>query len=440
MSPSLSRTWLLVLLALVATPANAQTPFTLQDAFQRAIHNHPTIQQAVARMDGARAQMDVARNAWLPTANLDANWQLATFNRTSTGVTAGLPSPTPSYAPNTLLNASVSGRWTAWDFGRTSANVGAADQTVAATLEDIRAAKAALWQGIASAWVSVMAADASLQVLRAGRDQLQRSRDNVAQQVKLRARAEVDLFKVEADLAAAEGDVLRAEEAARGQRTALAVAIGEPRVPTETLASPEFPLPPDVVPQANDATVDLLTLRAVENRPEFAALRARLAASRSTLLALERVLRPSVYVGAQGSAGGPALDNLAINYALTLGISFPLASLWTQKPVITDTAAQIRNLQATQDAQVLQLRGQLNLALMQWLQAGKRVPVAEHQAKYAEAAHKAASARYQAGAGLWLEVADAETGITKARLAVVQAQLDVATAQAQLLYLVGLVN
>ena len=428
----------LVVSGLLALPAHAQTAFTLQDAFARAIANHPNVAQAVARLESARAQVSVARNAYLPTATADANWQLGTSNRTSSGATAGLPSPTPSYAPTSAFSASVTARWTAWDFGKTTANVEAAEQSTSASLDDIRAAKAALWQGLASTWVAVMAADATLGVVQAGRDQLVRDRDSVQLQVKLRARAELDLLKAEADLASAEGDVLRAEESARGQRTALAVAIGEPRIPTETLAAPELQLAPlGVADVLDDATVDRLTALAVNNRPEFAALRARLAAQQATVLALERVVRPAVYVGAQGSAAGPAVDNLAVNYALTLGVTFPLATTWTQTPYIRDATAQIRQLEANRDGQVLALRGQLNLALMQLVQAQKRVPVAQHQVRFAEAAHKAATERYKAGAGLWLDVADSESGVVKARLAVVQAQLDVATAQAQLLYLVG---
>ena len=131
------------------------------------------------------------------------------------------------------------------------------------------------------------------------------------------------------------------------------------------------------------------------------------------------------------------MTGLAFNYGLTVGLSFPLSTVWTQPPLIADAGAQVRALVASQDAQVLTLRGQINQAITSVIQARKRVPVAAAQVGYAEKAKDAATQRYKAGAGLWLDVADAESALLKAKLAVIQADLDVQAAIAQLAYALG---
>ena len=153
--------------------------------------------------------------------------------------------------------------------------------------------------------------------------------------------------------------------------------------------------------------------------------------------AAERAVRPNVYVSGQASATGGNLAGLAVNYGVTVGLSFPLSTVWTQPPLITDAGAQVRALVASQDAQILTLRGQINQAITSLVQARKRLPVAVAQAGYAEKAWNAATLRYKAGAGLYLDVADAESNSVKAKLAVVQAQLDVQAAVVQLAYLLG---
>ena len=187
----------------------------------------------------------------------------------------------------------------------------------------------------------------------------------------------------------------------------------------------------------DDAYLDKLLALAVQNRPEFASIRAKFEALQLLQRAAERTIRPNIYVTGQATAAGTQVSGLAFNYGVGVGLSFPLSTVWTQPSLIADANAQIRALVASQDAQVLTLRGQINQAITSLVQARKRVPVAAAQVGYSEKALEAATLRYKAGAGLWLDVADAESALRKARLAVVQAELDVEGAKAQLAYAVG---
>ncbi len=425
----------LVLFLLLPALAHAETPtsaWSLDDAYRRTILNHPNVLQAIAKSQSARAQVGVARNAWLPTASIDVNHQESTGNA---------PGGSTSFGLNPYWQTSLASKWVAWDFGKTTANMDAAEANAQVAEQDLRAARVQLWSALAQGWVGVMAADAALGVYEATLTQLQRQRDAVKQQVELRARPELDLFKAEADVAGAQGDVLRAEELARSQRLALAVAVAEPHIPPGPLAAPAFDMQAvDASALDDDARLDQLVALAVENRPEFASIRARMQALTLLERAAERAIRPNVYVSGQAGAGGPQVSGLAFNYGVTVGLAFPLSTVWTQPSVIADTGAQIRALAASQDAQILTLRGQINQAITSLVQARKRIPVAAAQASYGEKARDAATLRYKAGAGLWLDIADAESTLLKARLAVVRAELDVQAAVAQLAYALGRVG
>ena len=424
--------FLLVFIALTPSILAQDATWTLDAAYRRAIAAHPNVLQAIAKTQSARAQIDVARNAWLPTAMLDMNHQESTTN---------FPSGTTSLVPGPNWQTSLQSRWVAWDFGKTTANMAAAEANANVADQDVRAAKVQLWSALAQGWLAVMAADASLLVFQATLQQLRRQEDAVRQQVGVRARPELDLFKAQADVAGAEGDLLRAEELARSQRLGLAVAIAEPRIPPGPLPAPTFDAQiVDAAALDDDARLDEMVALAVQNRPEFASIRARMEALQLLQKAAERVVRPNVYVTGQANAAGTQLSGLAFNYGIGVGVQFPLSTVWTQPPLIVDAGAQVRALVASQDAQILTLRGQINQAITQLVQSRKRLPVAHAQVGFAEKAHAAATQRYNAGAGLWLDVADAESVLLKARLAVIQADLDVQVAKAQLAYAVGKIS
>ncbi len=430
---------LFVALCSQALPAQAaEMPATLEQAWQRALRNHPSLVAALSKLDSARAQIGTARNAWLPTASIDANHSQTMAAQASAPSTVQGSKSADSFTFTPSFQLTGSARWTAYDFGRTSASIDAAEKGALAAEQDVRALRAQLWQGVASTWLSVLGADAALDVVRAGRDQLARTRDLVTRAVSVRAKPDIDRLKAEADLAAAEGDVLRAEEVARAQRQVLAVAIGERRVAAGPVSEPVFDLgAAATVTFDDDAGIDGLLAQAVEKRPEYAALRERVAALHAQLLVAERATRPSLYVSGVTQASGTAWSDASTHVAGTVGLSVPLSALWTSGPQVSDTKAQIATLIANRDNQVLALRGQVVAALSAWLQAKKRLPVAQSQALFAQAARDAAQTRYKAGAGLWIELADAETAVIKAQLAVVQARLDQKSAEAQLQVLLG---
>lgn len=435
--------WTLALPVRAAEPVPVpQDELTLQAAFQRALKQHPSLQQAAARVDSAQALVGVARNGWLPTASLDLQRQELTGNRpprAGTAPTAFDASRRPvSYELNGFWRGQIEGKWTVFDFGRTSAQVHAANQSVQAAEADLRTAQVQLWWNVTTAYLGALASESGLRVFQLAVEQLTRTRDITRQRVEAKVRTEVDLFKAEADLAAAQGDLLRAEEAVRSARVQLGAAMGDTHAALAPLRTPVLSLAELTGEGApDDAQLDELVRTAVQNRPEYAALRARIAAQEAAVQAAQRVVRPNLYLSAQGTASGLTLDGLFYNYVLVAGVSFPLTTTWQQAPLIADARAQMRALQASEATQVLALRTALNQAVTTLVQARKRVPPSAAQVRFAQAARDAAQKRYDAGMGLMVELSDAQTAVVRAQLAQVQLELDIAQATAQLLWAVG---
>ncbi len=417
---------------------------TLDAAFQRALRQHPSLQQAAARVESAEAQVGVAGNGWLPSASIEFQHQEVTGNRpprvgTTSAAFNASRRPT-SYELNGYWSGQAQTKWTYFDFGRTTATIEAARHGVEAAQADVQTVRTQVWWNVASAYLAAYAAESGLHAFQLAVQQQTRTRDVTQQRVQARVRNELDLLKAEADLAAAQGDLLRAEEAARSARVNLAAQMGDTRITKAALQPPNFQAPELTGELDDDAQLDALVQIAVQNRPEYAALRFRMAAQEAAVKAAQRVMRPSLYVSAQGSTGGLALDGMFYNFQLAAGVSIPLATVWTQAPVIADARAQLRGLRANQDAQVLTLRSNLNLAVATLLQARKRINPAAAQVKFAEAAREAAQQRYDAGVGLQIELADAQTAVLKAQLVRVQVDLDIAQATAQLVWSVGKVQ
>lgn len=444
----LSKTKSCALVALAAaSAASSAHALTLEEALLRAERQHPQLQAARAQVQVVEARAEVARQPLLPTASLDVNHSQQTANFV----------PRPGFVPRTINVAALSqsaepfpfwqataqGRWTAWDFGRTDAQVLVQTRTAAAATADVAALRQALRFQVASAYLQALASE---QVLAQAQDarQLAATRREVARRkVEASVRPALDLQKSDADLAAAEVAVLRAEEGVRSARVALAATMGD----AGALADADPLLWPEAAAAAGEALERSVAspaerkqavADAAARRPEFAALQARVAALEADVAAQDRTIRPTLYVSAQTSVAGTALSGLVWNAGVTGGVNWGLTPLWTQSAQLQATRAQIRALQAQRDQQLLALQTDVEQARLALAQAQKRLPAVEALLKWAAEARTSATKRYEAGVATALEVSDAESQWNQARLQKTDAEVSVLVARARLAFALGL--
>ncbi len=420
-------------------------PFlTLKQAYDIAVSHNPSMAVARAGVDSAKERVGVAQVPYLPSATVEASHSESTSNYapragalpSSSGLSTAKSASSFDLSP--YWSASANTRWTAWDFGRTGASVDLARRSLDVARADLDSTRNQLWLQVAVTYLQALTADAVLASLGESERQAERNRDSAKARVEAQIRPKLDLLKAESDLAAAQVATLRAEEASRSARVALAVAMGQDRLPAGPLQVPTFPSAQLESPElGSTAWLDESVKRSAQTRPEWAALEARVAAVQTELEALDKAILPSLYVSAQASVAGIEVDALAWNYGMTGGVSLPLSTLWTRSSSMGEARARLAGVLAQRDSLLLVLRGDIDTTRTALLQARKRTKAVESSLEFSAAARDHAAGRYAAGAASLFELADAETALTQARIQKDQHTLDLSVAEARLLFALG---
>jgi outer membrane protein len=426
---------------LLAHPAWAEAPLELGQAFTQALSSHPSLAYARFQADAARAHVGVARMPLVPTASLDVSHTQTTANFIPRpgflpGKNAFVLHNSPDIAPFWL--AAATGRWNAYDFGRTQAAVDAASRGVDAAEADVLAARSDLWLAVATAYLQALAAEAALRSLVEAEAQTQRYVQLARVKVEAQVRPKLDLLKAESDEAQRHVDVLRGEEAVRSARVALGIAIGNRHTPMGPLQAPTLDVGTlEDADLEGDPRLDTLVEQALRVRPDYLALDVRIAQAEADLRALEKAANPTLYLQASTQAGGTELSNLGWNYSVQGGVNVPLSALWTQTPQVNEARGHLRALMAQRDVVRLGLRSELDQARTLLQQARKRMPAVVALLKFTEEARTHAESRYAAGVATLIELSDADAALVQARIQKVQAEVDVAVASARLLRSLG---
>ncbi|MBT8491755.1 MAG: TolC family protein [Deltaproteobacteria bacterium] len=227
----------------------------------------------------------------------------------------------------------------------------------------------------------------------------------------------VDVMRLEAAVAEAKRAEIAARTRAASVADALAVTIG---APGRTLSAiDDFPKQP----QAPAAQLGGLPEKALANRPELVALRARVRAARSSAKVERAPLYPTINaVGTfQYNTGqGPFLPKSAFFAGLTLEWNlWDWGQTWNKvKAAEADaTRAQLQGKQVADNIS-LDTRTRLREANASY----ESLRVAEVGSKAAEEAFRIQSVRFQEGATTTTELLEAETEVTRARLGLNQAR------------------
>jgi outer membrane protein len=428
----------------------AEKPLTLEEAVNLALKNYPAVRAAVEQASAARAGVGLARTSYLPRTDL--LWQ---SNRATRNNIFGLLFPqavVPSISGPVLATAngdSVWGSaggllfsWEPFDFGYRSASVKAARANVAGATAEISLTRLDVAVAAATAFLNLLANQETARAASADVDRRQVFAKTVRVLVDNELRPGADAARGDAELAQARIRQIQAEQAERVSRAVLAQAMGVAGAGVSIEAgpllatSPQAPLPETPLAAHPLAKVD-------KARTDEAAAR---------LHVLDRSYFPrfNLQSSLAGRGSGANVDGSVAtglnglgleryNWAVGMTVTFPLfdfASLRARKQI---EAANERAEAARYDQAIQDLTGQFEQARAVWegaRQIAEQTPV-ELQA--ARATESQARARYQAGLGTIVEVADAQRLLVQAeiddslaRLAVWRALFGVSAAQGDL--------
>jgi len=412
--------------------ATADTPplplrtMTLAEALGYAHAHQPAIRAALARVAAEKERAEVPRAQWLPNVGVTAQVFGATANNT-TGTylqtrdvaiprigatrTGGPSNATLRPYGSTIVAAGVNQEL--FDFGRIAAQSAAADAMVDVRKLDAETATLDIGLSVEEAFFAVDAAKAVLVAAEGAYQRSQVHRDLAAAGVHSGLRSPIELTRAEADLQRFDIERIRARGGVLVAQTVFAASVG---VPEPALDSAGDPATPSDVP-----TLGLALDRAAQRDPELLSAIARLRAQQAETRAIAADLRPDVAATAtiSGRAGGapPSSGNASVpgegflpvvpNWDVGVILSVPLFDGSVNARQRASRAfEQVRESEI--DLVREQLRERVTRAYIDVSVAQAALPGLKRASEAAVANYGQADARFKAGLGTSVELADAE--------------------------------
>lgn len=435
----LAALWFLVFGGALPAQEPAKLPgsaLTLEQCVTFASSNYPAVRASAAEVSAASSGIDLARTTYLPRADL-----LMQFNRATRNNVFGLILPNPvipaisgpvqdaSTSESTFGSAAgVLFSWEPFDFGLRSANVRVAEAMEARAKAGQAVAEYEVSLGAINAYLDAVANQQAVEAAAATVERMQVFADTARVLVESELRPGADHSRAIAELARARNEQIRAEQEAAAALATLAEWMGvagqsvqiEPRA---LLAEP----PPEANAQA-----------ALETHPLAEAQRAEVDIAHARRLSAAKEWRPTVALqsaaygrgtgartdgsfrgGAHGLA--PSEGNWAVGFSVRFNpFDYKQSRVREQIEAHHEEARQAERDRVLQELKGHQARAQIVV------NAARRI--AENTPRELEAARTLeaqAQARYRAGLGAVVEVAEAQRLLRQAEVENALARLGV---------------
>jgi outer membrane protein TolC len=424
-------------------------PLSLKDAVQRASERYPSIRVSREQVAEAAASVNLARTAFLPRVD-----GIAQMNRATTNNVFGLlfPNPVlPSISGPQIdgdQTRSVFGAalgvlvtWEPFDFGRRQADVDISASAKARAEAGVARTKLDVAAAAADAYLTALAAEQAVAAAKAGITRNKEFEKVIEALTKAELRPGADLARIQADTIQVEMQVARAEQSVAQAKALLEQYVGaavkgldatpflQPEGGANAVAVNLSAVHPQLIEQQRTIEEIVARMKAVDKGwyPKFAV--------QASAFGRGSGARVSGPFAGGGHGLYPDHGNWAVGFTATL----PLLDFKTLR--IRKEVEQLRQTRETSRKELVEreLSGKLAQAKAQVDGARRIAELAPRQLASLQSVLTQTQARYRAGLGTLLEVADAQRQLTQAeieaalaRLAVWRAELAVAYAQGDL--------
>lgn len=445
----------------VSARADVTAPLSLGEAVEIALQHSPQALAARYNAEASQARTGQARSGWLPQltsttlARGDYSYQ--------TGTAAGKETVSSfRYSSSLQLNQMI------YDFGRTGGRIGVAEAGARAAREDAEATRAQLALAAMTSYFTVLQNEALREVAYVNLEQQNRRLQQADSFFKIGTRPQIDVLIAKTAVANAQLQVVQMQGNVQIARTQLLSSLGLPEGEwAGWLNRPLVPMLPAPLPLETSATAsnvpgtpaplpDNVIDEALAQRPDFQAMKARLAQAEQQVRVAYGDYFPTLSVGGSAGVSG-SISGLNVN-ANTGGVirtdvptsgepgfslSGSLTLNWSLLSGLS-TVYAVREARALRDAAKanlealrLQVRSQLQQTALQVITARQSVDSAAAVVLQAENQLEMATGRYKAGVGNAIELGDAQLAASTARAQKVQADYGLAQARANLMWQLG---
>lgn len=404
-------------------------PLTLEAAVDLAQRNYPSIRAAQAEAAAIGGEAELARNAFLPRAEID--WQNTRATRNNVFgqffPQGAIPPISGPLLPNSSLTESAWGSgggiivsWEPFDFGLRKANVELANRMSVEAQARVVVTRLEVATAAADAFLRVVAADQAVRAARANVERMETFSKAVNTLVDNQLRPGADASRTDAETAAARNTLIQAKQGAALARVALAEAVGMAGQPIEIDSGPLL----EPAPQAS--------LTGVNEDLAVHPLALTRKASLEVIDARRKVLDRSFFprfnwqTAAFGRGSGARIDGRILN---DRGF-FPDTPNWATGLTITFTPSDFFNLrsrrrqetnyfaaeQARYDLSLQQLKAQEAGAKALYDSAREFADNAPRQLQAARETELRVRKRYEAELGTVTDVAEAQRLLAEAEV------------------------
>jgi outer membrane protein TolC len=420
---------------------------SLPEAISYAKAHQPATRLALARIQSRVADTNIPRAQWYPTIGASAQLFAATANNTTGSYVSPRVFDIPriggtrstgsaSWRPFASSLVGIGANQELFDFGRIAAQTAAVDALVDVERERARAVALDVSYNVEEAYFSVAAAKA---VLQASQDAYERAvvhRDLAKAGVNAGLRPPIELTRAEADLSRLDIGRVRARGGLLSAQSVFAAAVGVLDAALDVAGAPSSP------PDLPDLGVAIRSAEA--KNPRLLEAVEQLRAAELATRAISAETRPNLALTAtlSGRAGGappsgsgtlPAADGLlpsVANWDVGVLLSWPLfdatSAARADSSRVREQAhsEEINLLRAQSAAEIRQAYAEVDVART-------TLPELRHAVDAARANYAQADARFKAGLGTSVELADAEELRTRAEIEFALGEFQLARARAE---------
>lgn len=411
-----------------ATPAGGVREFTVQEAVGYALANYPAVRAAIEQYNAAKAGVGVARTNYLP--RLDGVWQGDRGSRESVlGVllpqspnilTGTQGSVTPrSYRPFWTSGAGFLLSWEPFDFGYRGAQVRSAISTENRVQAQIAVTQLGVAAAVADAALAVLASEQRVNASLADVSRREIFAKSVHAVVDAHLRPGADASRADAELAASRTRLILSQQATAEGEATLAQLLGLAGSSVRIKTGPFLQIPSAQPPAG--ATV--------AEHPAAVAQQRRVEEEKERISVLNHSYYPHIttegLISARGSGETstgsvkPGLDGLGFdvyNWEAGLTVSLDVSSIFAVRERKKVEVANRRREEATYTQTIQTLTGQQQVAIAE-LDGARRV--AENTPTELAASRQSetqALARFKAGLGTIVDVAEAQGLLAQAEM------------------------
>ena len=407
-----------------AGPAPVTGGWRLGDLVELALRCHPATREAWHAAQAAAAGWQSRQADLLPSIDLTAGSAYSEY-RSSTGRAVNSHR---SHTAAAVLN------WVLFDFGGRAATIEEKRQALAAASFGHNSAIQDVVLEVERAFYGYLGAQALGRAYRTSVQEAETNLEAARQRHRAGLATVADVLQAQTALSQARLNYQTAAGRIQTMRGTLAAAVGIAVGSLPPLA--EAALDPPLT-EAGD-TVEEYLRQALQERPELAAQRARVARAHAHADAVAAAMAPRLALDA--SAGGDMDENHndpTRNNRIGLTVSVPLFDARSRR---NDTV-QARQAAAAEQARLEGLES--TVALQVWTSyfdlktAAGRVTTSADLVASAEQLHEVALGRYREGVGAILDLMAARTALESARAQQIQARADWFITMAQLVHHAG---